>query len=402
MARPFIDLVHPEDRERTEAESARVTAGDFTASFTNRYRTKDGRWRWIEWSSQVDPERRTIHAAARDVTDRLLAEQARLEAEERFHRAFEDSAIGMAVVGVEGAERELIMEANESLGRIFGCSHRELIGGRMLSDSIDPAHAPAVAHGMEELMRGAEAVHRNEYRVVRPDGTRIWLDLTASLVRDADGRARYRLVQVLDVTERKVAEDQLRFLADHDPLSGLHNRRRFEQELLRELDRGGQRQRRSIVLLLDVDAFKAINDTLGHATGDAVIARLGDTLRGRLRTGDVVARLGGDEFAVILRRTDVASAMEIAQDLRRLVAERLAPIVGEGHGPVTLSIGLAPVGGDETLGVDELLGRADRALYAAKRGGRDRVVVAGPADGASAAPLAQPIPAAVARLIGGA
>jgi len=206
-------------------------------------------------------------------------------------------------------------------------------------------------------------------------------------VRDAAGRPLHRIVQVLDVSDRKHTEEQLRFLADHDPLSGVFNRRRFEQELARELDRPGEASRCSALIVIDVDDFKAINDTLGHATGDAVIARLGDALRARLRTTDVVARLGGDEFALILRRVDVPVAVEMAHSLQRLAAERLAAVLGEAHGPVTLSIGVAPIGGDATRSIDGLLGEADAALYAAKRAGRNRVVVAGEANG-------QPSPAA--------
>ena len=381
MAGRFIELVHPDDRERTEAEAARATKGDFSASFANRYRTKDGRWRWIEWSSQLDAEQQVIHAAARDVTDRLAAEQAQREAEERFRRAFDDSATGMAVVGVDGEQGEVLLDANDSLARIFGCERSGLVGSRALTDLIDPAHAPAVARGTERLLRGDDSVHRCECRMVRPDGVRIWLGMTASLVRDAQGAPLYRLVQVLDVTERKSAEERLRYLADHDPLSGVFNRRRFEHELQRELDRADGRRRQSVVLLFDVDDFKAINDTHGHATGDAVIARFGDVLRTRLRTTDVAARLGGDEFAILVRRVDVVGATELAHSVQALAAEQLAGIVDDGNGHVTLSVGLASLGGEATRTVDAVLSDADAALYEAKRAGKNRVVAGSPGDG---------------------
>jgi diguanylate cyclase (GGDEF)-like protein/PAS domain S-box-containing protein len=394
MARPFLEFVHPDDRERTAAEAARAEDGDGSVSFRNRYLTKDGAWRTIEWRSWIDPERRMIHAAARDVTEQLASEAAQREAEERFRRAFDDSATGMAVVGVEGAQRDVLLDANDSLGRILGCERAELIGTRALTAMIDPADAPELVRGMEELLRGADAVHRNEYRVVRPDGVRLWLDLSASLVRAADGRPLYRLVQALDVTERKTAEERLRFLADHDPLSGIYNRRRFEQELQRELDLDASRARSSVLLLLDVDHFKAINDTLGHAVGDAVIARLGDALRSRLRSADVVARLGGDEFAAILRRVDLAAAREVARDLQGVAAQRLAAIVGDAHGPVTLSAGLVAIG--DGVSADELLSQADRALYAAKAAGRNRVVSRDEAGRAEASPPVDPAVASAA------
>ena len=371
-ARPFLDFVHPDDRARTEAEAARAFDGEGSLRFTNRYATKDGRWRSIEWRSWIDPERKLIHAAARDVTELFAVEQAKREAEERFRRAFDDSATGMAVVGAEGERRDVLLDANESLGRILGCRREQLLGTRALSAMVDPTDVPVLARALDELLRGSDRVHRGEYRVVRPDGLRAWLDLTASLVRDADGRPLYRLVQALDVTERKAAEERLRFLADHDPLSGLFNRRRFEAELQREVHLAESRPRRSVLLLLDVDRFKAINDTLGHATGDAVIERLGDALRSRLRSADVVARLGGDEFAAILRRVDMQAAREVVRDLQAVAAQRIASVVGEAHGQVTLSAGLVAI--DEGTTADELLSQADRALYAAKAAGGDRVV----------------------------
>jgi diguanylate cyclase (GGDEF)-like protein len=194
------------------------------------------------------------------------------------------------------------------------------------------------------------------------------------------------------VTERKLTEERLRFLADHDPLSGIYNRRRFEQELQRELDLSASRPRHSVLLLLDVDRFKAINDTLGHAIGDAVIARLGDALRSRLRSADVVARLGGDEFAAILRRVDLPAARDVACHLQLVAAQRLATIVGEQHGPVTLSVGLVEIG--DGTSADELLSLADRALYAAKAAGRDRVVGGGEVEGPSLATAPPVAPAA--------
>jgi diguanylate cyclase (GGDEF)-like protein len=151
------------------------------------------------------------------------------------------------------------------------------------------------------------------------------------------------------------------------------------------------RARSSVLLLLDVDRFKAINDTLGHATGDAVIARLGDALRSRLRSADVVARLGGDEFAAILRRTDLPAAREVARDLQDVVAQRLASVVGDAHGPITFSVGLVEIG--DGTSADELLSLADRALYAAKAAGRDRVVAERDVDGD---PHAGPLPASSA------
>jgi diguanylate cyclase (GGDEF)-like protein/PAS domain S-box-containing protein len=374
MARPFLDFVHPDDRERTERESALVTTGDFTASFTNRYRAKDGSWHWIEWASKADMEHRLVYASARDVTARRLEDRARREAEERFRRAFEDSAVGMAVVGVEGEKANLIVDANESLARMIGMSVEELVGTSKLSTLAHPDDVARIAEGMYQLHDGRTSLFRCEFRIVRPDGRRLWVDMTTSLVRDDDGEPLYRLSQVVDIDARKQVAEQLQHLADHDALSGVFNRRRFEQELERELGHAAARGGRGAVLLLDVDRFKEINDTLGHAVGDAVISRLGETFSARLRTMDVVARLGGDEFAVLLRRVEPDDAVQVADGLRELALERLSDLPLNGLAAVTLSVGVATFGnGEEIPTPDDLLSQADHAMYDAKRAGGNRV-----------------------------
>ena len=149
-------------------------------------------------------------------------------------------------------------------------------------------------------MAGEIPILRLEFRLRGLAGQVRWVDLTASLVHGADGEPLYRISQLQDIDARRRGEEMLRHLADHDTLSGLFNRRRFQEELEREVERGG----RGAVLLIDLDKFKEVNDTLGHAAGDAVIQKVGESLKDRLRTSDVAARLGGDEFGIILRRVD--------------------------------------------------------------------------------------------------
>jgi len=375
-SRKFIEFVHPDDREVSKREFRLAATAERTTSFVNRCRHRDGHWLWIEWTSQADPNRHIIYAAARDVTPRIEAEQAQRDAEERFQRAFADSAAGIAIVGLEG---NVLQAANPSLGRILGRSPDDLVGKATIGELADPDDVPALEKGMARLESGDTPLYRAEVRIVRPDGRRVWVDLTASIVRDEAGTPLYRLSQLVDIDARRHAEEQLRYLADHDPLSGVYNRRRFEQDLERELGYAAMKRARGALLVLDVDNFKEINDTLGHAAGDNVIARIGTTLSDRLRSGDVIGRLGGDEFAVLLRRVGPDEAHEVARSIQDLAIERLADVAGDEIDQVTLSVGLATFGHDDTAdtvpSMDELFRLADAAMYDAKRAGGNRVSV---------------------------
>jgi len=366
MARPFIEFVHPEDRERTALSAAALRAGERPPRLVNRYLTKDGGHRWIEWSSRADHEHELIHAAARDITDRREAEQREREAELRFRRSFEDSPIGMALVGVRGEDEGRVLEVNEALIEITGLARDTLVGARALEELTHPDDRGLVREGLARVASGEISTFRVEFRMLEPRGER-WVDFTTSTVDGADGAPLYRISQLQDVDARRRGEEQLRHFADHDTLSGLFNRRRFNEELERELKLTGQRGGRGAVLLFDLDNFKAVNDTHGHAAGDAVIARVGGALTKRLRTGDVPARLGGDEFGVILRRVTADEAEQVAAEL----LDQVQTAIGsepDGAG-VSLSMGVAPFQGDGQ-GADKLLKAADTAMYRAKsRGG---------------------------------
>ena len=377
MARPFVEFVHPDDRARTEQEAARLGQdGVSTVSFTNRYRTKDGGWRWIEWSSNLDAEHGLVYTAARDVSDRRAAERAQREAEQRFRRSFEDSTIGMALVGVDGSEANLVIEANEALARLCGYPREELVGARTLSEFVHPDDMGTVAEGLRGLNDGEVAVHGCEMRLIAAGGREIWVDFTTSLITDDNGAPLYRIAQLQDIDARKRAEERLRHLADHDPLSGVYNRRRFEQELERELALYERLGSRGAVLMVDLDSFKAINDSLGHAAGDEVIARLGSALVERLRSGDVAARFGGDEFVVMLRRVTASEAQIVATSLVSTVKAAIAGTRGGAGGGLTLSVGVAPFDGSARSSADDIVRAADAAMYRAKAQGGDTAVLA--------------------------
>jgi len=210
---------------------------------------------------------------------------------------------------------------------------------------------------------------------VRPDGEPIWVMLSVSLVRDHDGEPLYFISQVENINDRKRVERELTRLAEHDTLTGLLNRRRFHQELERQLARARRNHDRAAVLFIDIDRFKRVNDTFGHKAGDDVLEAIAQRLVLRLRATDIIGRLGGDEFAVLLLDLDGdEDARRIADEIRTAV--RSEPIrVGDTTVDVTISIGIARLG-EEDGADDHVLIAADNAMFEAKRNGRDGISLA--------------------------
>ena len=205
-----------------------------------------------------------------------------------------------------------------------------------------------------------------ELRVNRSDGEcRTFLSRADAEMKDGE------VVRLngthLDITDRKRMEAQLEYQADHDPLTGLYNRRHFSEELERGLRFARRYSRSGAVLMIDVDNFKTVNDTHGHAAGDSVLKGLSAAISAETRETDLVARLGGDEFAVVLPEATVAEAKEAAEQIRGRVSET--------SGGPSLTIGIAPFDGAEELVADDVLVAADIALYEAKQAGKNQVHV---------------------------
>jgi diguanylate cyclase (GGDEF)-like protein/PAS domain S-box-containing protein len=315
---------------------------------------------------------------------RRLAEHSRRsevalrQAESRFRSAFEEAPIGMSMIALDGR----FLSVNRALCEITGYSRDEL-ETRSFRCITHPDDTSADDEALRAMLAGEIAHQQTEKRYIHEDGRVVPVLLSSTLVRDAVGEPLHVLNQVQDITERKRFEDQLQYLADHDSLTGLFNRRRFEEELTRELANAARYGNRAALLAIDLDNFKYINDSLGHAVGDQLIARLGDALRSRLRRTDVLARLGGDEFAAILPRADEAEALHVAESLLDAVGQiDLEELGGRAGGGASASIGIAVFDGSCGLTPDELLVHADIAMYDAKEAGRARAVVYdGDADG---------------------
>lgn len=305
-----------------------------------------------------------------DVTDRLVLQAERDAAEVRFAAVFESAPVGICLVDLQPADHGAIGRANPALAELTGRSPADL-EGRALRSLVHPDDHAALEAALERLRTGVYRVQL-EVRVQRADGGEAWALLTGAIVADG-GPAAYAVTQLLDISERKSFEHQLQQMADHDALTGLFNRRRFDEELVKALSHAERYGSHGAVLLADLDGFKFVNDSFGHSAGDELIAQVATVLRDGLRTNDVLARIGGDEFAVLLPQADAHEAETVA---RKLLAAIHTDVQSAGAGRparISVSIGVScfPPRGDLTA--EDVMAEADIAMYDAKDAGRATV-----------------------------
>ena len=370
----FRDISHPEELDETFDLVRRLLAGETrTFSLERRHRRANGRFAWIDVSvSAVRDDTGALYMVAQieDVTERRRADEAVRAAEARFRSAFDGAPIGMAITSLDGHFEHV----NPALCEITGYSREQLEG--MSFQAITPADdVGGNAAAVEQLISGKLSVYRTEKRYIHAEGHLVPVEISSTLVRDSDGGPLNFLTQIQDITERKLFEGRLQHLADHDSLTGLFNRRRFEEELSRELALAERHGGRAALLAIDLDNFKYINDSLGHSIGDELIARVGEALSDRLRKTDVLARLGGDEFAVILPRADEHDALRVAGALLDSVSAVGLEPAGAQRRSVTASIGISIFEPGSGVTAEELHVEADIAMYDAKEAGRGRATV---------------------------
>ncbi|MEP7383005.1 MAG: EAL domain-containing protein [Gemmatimonadota bacterium] len=288
---------------------------------------------------------------------------ARRNADARFRAVFEQSGVGVALLG----ESARIVEVNGALAEFLGTSVEALTGEQL--HGFSPSEDAEVVTSMEaEVSNGARETASAEVRYLRTNGDVAWGSLTLSR---AAGTHSARLIAVVqDVTQRKSLESELLRQAFYDQLTGLANRSLFRDRVVHALSRAERERELLAVMFLDLDNFKSINDTMGHAAGDELLSIVGTRLLNATRGCDTVARLGGDEFAVLLEHVRGDADATIVADRITQALSHAVELSSGATVRVSASIGIARVAEDD--GVDELLRNADVAMYAAKgaiRGG---------------------------------
>jgi diguanylate cyclase (GGDEF)-like protein/PAS domain S-box-containing protein len=284
---------------------------------------------------------------------------------EPFQSAFHNALLPLWITDMD----QRYVEVNDALCRMLGVPRAKLLGAH----HYDFTHVDERELDDEELglvLSGARDAFLRETRMVRADGSAIWVVIAMALVTGEDGEPSMLSGQAHDVTARRQHEQRLRHLADHDPLTGLLNRRGFDRELRRHISRIARYGLKGALLMLDLDDFKGFNDTHGHAGGDELLRSIGGVLGHRLRAGDVVGRIGGDEFAVLLPEATPEQAAAVADALVHSVRE-----ADHGRGRhATASIGVFCFDDTQSISENGAMLNADIAMYAAKHAGRDGYV----------------------------
>jgi diguanylate cyclase (GGDEF)-like protein/PAS domain S-box-containing protein len=367
IGQPASFLIPP-DREGEEAELlARALRGESMRQLHTSRVCQDGHV--VHVSLTMSPIRGPdgvilgVVGIARDITAEATAQDRLLNNERQLY-----DAQALAHVGSwEWDLREERPICSAELSRILGFRPGHRPTAAEFIAVAHPDDRQAVRHHLIAA-RGGRAGDF-EYRIVRRDGEVRYVHGRQHTRVDEAGRPSHIYGIVQDITERRRYESELERLATHDALTGLPNRRTFDARLAGELQRARRHRRNLCLAILDLDHFKQVNDTFGHQAGDSVLTLAASVMSSHVRGEELIARVGGEEFAWILSEADAPGAVAAVERCRGAVA---AANFGE-IGAVTLSGGVALASVD--IDAETLFRRADEALYAAKRGGRNRVMV---------------------------
>jgi diguanylate cyclase (GGDEF)-like protein/PAS domain S-box-containing protein len=367
MGRDVFELLHPDDVGRAaEAMSNTVTTGPgVKEALELRVRHADGSWRDVEIVANNlsdDEHVGGLVITARDISERLQAQASAAQASDRFEQAFDRAPIGMALIANDGR----LLRVNEAMAQMVGRSIKELTGADLFSLAHPDDRETAVERALATLHRGDR--EPLEVRIVRGDGRIAWARITATVIRDDDGRAQHTIAHIEDVTDQRTLREQLERAAAHDALTGLLNRAGFANRFVEVARRDAHGP--GALLIIDLDGFKAVNDQHGHAAGDQLLELIARRLVDTVRVSDLVGRLGGDEFAIYQPDVvDVAMVVALGERVRSVLA---APFrIDAGTVSVSGSVGVAML--DGAVELTRALAAADAASYAAKRSGGDRV-----------------------------
>jgi diguanylate cyclase (GGDEF)-like protein/PAS domain S-box-containing protein len=378
------DAVHPEDAKRVLSILAKGTGRPTQTDYALRYqmKRKDGSYLWVETTGRAvdvagQPDHRLI--VVRDIDLRMQAEQILKESEARY-RLLADNSSDIVLELDRHFVRQYVSPACREL---LGYEPEEMVGINPI-DVIHPEDAPRLTLVLQTLRSGQTDRHSIINRIRHRNGGWVWVEAQLRAVKAPDtGEFTGIIGSLRDISARKLVEDELAeanrrllALAGQDSLTGLANRRAFDEALAKEHRRARREKTHLGLVMIDVDRFKAFNDHYGHPAGDDCLKRIGRVIaEAGCRPDDLAARYGGEEFAVLLPDIDELGAEAIAERIRKAVLNLAIRHDANPNGLVTISAGTASSFGDAAeRGPQSLVNEADQALYRAKEIGRNAVV----------------------------
>ncbi|MEX1046992.1 MAG: EAL domain-containing protein [Actinomycetota bacterium] len=384
----WYELLHPDDLKRAEAEYESFLETGQPDSSDYRYVRRDKKTVWVHDTSTTirdkDGKPILVQGVMFDVTEQKEAELQLREAEAKYRALLEKIPAVTYLDPID--ENESSVYVSPQVETILGCTPEEwLANTQWWSNHIHPDDADAVWETYSRHRENAEPL-AHEYRMVRDDGRTVWIREEAQILRNEDGEPW--LIQGLmhDVTEQKEAEQKISYMAYHDRLTDLPNRAMFEEHLDLALARAQRSEMAIAVLFMDLDNFKLLNDSLGHAAGDELLRQMSDRLKEATRETDLVARQGGDEFLVLLADIEMSAdgggegnnnAYIVAEAVASRVHEALKPAFNLGGGSefytsASIGISVCPLDASDGAG---LLKNADAAMYRSKKAGPGSYVI---------------------------
>jgi len=377
----FLALLHPDDRAPAEAALRAHLREDRPYDMEFRCRTKSGEYRWFRARGRSVRNAQgwavRMAGSVSDINDRKLAEAQLFAEKERAQVTL--ASIGDAVITTD--MNGLIDYVNPIAEALTGWPAGEARGLPLqaVCQMVYESTGGALPDPIDTVLRdGATVKMASNVLLLRRDGTQIAINETTAPIRDRVGAVAGVVLVLRDVRREREYATQLSYQASHDALTGLINRREFEHRLGLALTSARELGRHHAMMYLDLDQFKLVNDTCGHAAGDELMRQISLLLQQRLREGDTLARLGGDEFGVLLENCPAEHAARIAEELRQTVAD-FHFVWHTRTFTIGVSIGLVNVA-DRAMTLADVLSAGDAACYMAKEKGRNRVQVYHPKD----------------------
>ena len=368
-------LVHPDDMSRVQAKMREHLEGK-TRFFESVHRMKhqSGDWRWMTSRAKAlqDDRGRLIRllGVEMDITERKLYEEALFREKESAQITLRSIGDGVITTDAECNVEYINPVAEELTGwKVDDASSRpidEIFRG-FHEETCEPLENPLAV----SIRRNRPIKSVRPTLLIRRDGNELYIESTASPIRDGKGDVTGGVLVFHDVSESRELNRRLSYHASHDILTGLVNRREFESRLERALKSAKARETSYALCYLDLDQFKIVNDSCGHSAGDALLGQLGALLKSKIRWRDTLARLGGDEFGVLLESCSLEEAMKTAEILRVAIGEYKF-LWDDRSFRLGVSIGVVPITADNE-DVAALLSAADSACQAAKEAGRNRI-----------------------------